>query len=327
MKNVQRLRGVSRVVVLGAALATLAACSLGEQQSSGVGSGSLGSADELDGLTATVAGKEFTEQLILCEVTSQALESAGAEVKRQCGMSGSNTVRSALVSGKVDLYWEYTGTGWITHLGETKPLSDPTELYNAVAERDKAENGITWLEPAPANNTYAVATSSENAEKLGVTTLSDYAALVKKDSSQATFCAAAEFLARDDGWPGVQDAYGFSLPSEDQSEVAAGVVYNSIDKGTPCVFGEVFATDGRIDALGLTQLEDDKQFFTPYNPAVSIRDAVLEENPKVADVLAPISEALTDETLQSLNAKVDADGETPEKVATDWLVEKGFVSD
>ncbi|HEY0889233.1 MAG TPA: glycine betaine ABC transporter substrate-binding protein [Nocardioides sp.] len=327
MTKNQRLRRVSGVVALGAALATLSACSLGEEQSSGVSSGSLGAADELDGVSVTVAGKEFTEQLILCELTAQALESTGAEVKRQCGMSGSNTVRSALVSGKVDVYWEYTGTGWITHLGETEPLSDPAELYAAVAERDKAENGITWLEPAPANNTYAVATSNENAEKLGVTTLSDYAELVRKDPSQATFCAAAEFLARDDGWPGLQEAYGFSLPSKSTSEVAAGVVYNSVDKGAPCVFGEVFATDGRIAALGLTQLEDDQQFFTPYNPSANVRDAVLEENPKVADVLAPISEALTDETLQSLNAKVDADGETPEQVATDWLVEKGFVGD
>ncbi|GAB3257068.1 glycine betaine ABC transporter substrate-binding protein [Kineosporia babensis] len=315
------------VAALGAATLLMTGCSLGDQQpATEVSSGSLGAADTLEGLSVAVGGKEFTEQLVLCELTAQALQSVGAEVERKCGMSGSSTVRSALTSDQIDLYWEYTGTGWITHLGETEPLADPAELYQAVAERDQAENQITWLDPSPANNTYAIATNRENAEKLGVTTISEYAALAKKDPAAASYCAAAEFLARDDGWPGVQEAYGFELPSKNRSEVAAGVVYDSVAKGDPCAFGTVFATDGRIAALDLVQLEDDQQFFTPYNPAVTVRDEVLAEKPELREVLKPIAEALDDATLQSLNGKVDADGETPEQVATDWLTEKGFVA-
>ena len=308
-------------------LGLVAGCGLGDAPPSDVSAGSLADAGDLSGLEVGVGGKEFTEQLILCEVTAQVLESAGADVKRTCGLSGSSTVRSALTSGDIDMYWEYTGTGWITHLGETEAITDPQALFEAVASKDKEENGIVWLDPAPANNTYAVAISREKAEELGVTTLSDYADLANSDPETASFCGAAEFFGRDDGWPGLEDAYAFKLPGKNVSELAAGAIYNSIDKSTPCAFGEVFATDGRIAALDLVVLEDTKHFFTAYNPAISIRQDALDKNPKIADVLAPVAEALTDETLQSLNADVDVDGMTPEETATKWLVGEGFVGE
>ncbi|SDY72593.1 osmoprotectant transport system substrate-binding protein [Modestobacter sp. DSM 44400] len=318
---------LTSVTGLIAGIALLSSCALGEEPSTEVSAGSLAAKGDLSDVEVTVGGKEFTEQLILCELTAQALESAGATANRSCGMSGSSSVRSALLSGDLDMYWEYTGTGWVTHLGETEPIADPQELYQAVAKRDKQENSVAWLEPAPANNTYAVAVSREKAEELGVETLSDYAELVNSDPASASFCGAAEFFGRDDGWPGLKDAYGFDLPGDRVSELAAGPIYNAIDTANPCVFGEVFATDGRIAALDLAVLEDDKQYFTAYNPAVSIRAEVLDQHPAIEDVLAPVAEALDDQTLQSLNAKVDVDGETPEEAAKEWLVEKGFVGE
>ena len=311
-----------------ASVGLLAGCGLGNSSPpSTVSAGSLAEAADLSGVKLGVGGKEFTEQLILCELTAQALESTGADVKRTCGLSGSSTVRQALTTGDIDMYWEYTGTGWITSLGQTKAISDPTALYEAVARMDKEKNKIIWLDPAPANNTYAVAASKKQTDALGVATLSDYAKLANDDPSKAGFCGAAEFFGRDDGWPGLEAAYGFKLPEGDVAELSAGAIYSSIDKAKPCAFGEVFATDGRIAALDLVVLEDDKKFFTAYNPAVSIREDVLSKNPKIADVLDPIAKALTDETLQSLNAKVDVDGDTPEKTAKDWLVKEGFVGE
>ncbi|MDQ0923893.1 osmoprotectant transport system substrate-binding protein [Pseudarthrobacter sp. W1I19] len=303
----------------------LSGCSLGEAPPSGVTGGSLAKDSNLEGVKLAVGGKEFTEQLVLCEVAAQALESTGAEVRRSCGLSGTSSVRSALTSGDIDLYWEYTGTGWITHLGQTEPMADPQKLYEAVAKQDEAKNSVTWLKPSQANNTYAVAISHEKAAELHVKTMSDYAALATNDPAAAGFCGAAEFFGRNDGWPGVENAYGFKLPRNNVSELAAGAVYNSIDKAAPCNFGEVFATDGRIEALGLTVLEDDKNYFTPYNPAVSIRTEVIKANPAVGDVLGKVAEALTDETLRQLNAKVDVDGKTPEETAKTWLSEKGFI--
>jgi len=304
----------------------LAGCSLGDSGSKDVSEGSLAEDVDLSGVEVTVGGKEFTAQLVLCEIAAQSLESAGATVKRECGMTGSDTVRSALESGDIDLYWEFTGTAWLSFFNETETIEDPKELYDRVKERD-AENDITWLEPGPANDTYAIGVDSKTAEKLGVKTMSDYAELAKDGSEDASFCGAAEFFARNDGWPGVQEAYGFELPKKLTSEVDLGVVYDSVHKGDPCVFGEVFATDGRIPALDLLVLEDDKNFFMPYNPSVNVRTEVLDENPDLEKLFAPVSEALDDDALQSMNSAVDVDGETPEDAANAWLVDQGFIGE
>ena len=97
-------------------------------------------------------------------------------------------------------------------------------------------------------------------------TLSDLAELAKNKPEEATFCIESEFSARDDGWPGLQEAYGIELPQRNVKLVDLGVVYTETKKGEPCNFGEVFTTDGRIAALNLQVLEDDKHFFPVYNP-------------------------------------------------------------
>lgn len=272
----------------------------------------------LKGDSLNVASKEFTEQLLLCEITAQRLESQGASVTRTCGMSGSNAVRTALTSGAVDMYWEYTGTGWLD-LQQSATVNDPQKLYQELSAMDKSKNNIVWLPPAAANNTYAIAAQSDVAQKLGVKTVSDYAKLAKSNPSAAKFCGASEFFGRDDGWPGVEKAYGFDLPASDTAELAEGPIYNAIAKSKPCNFGEVFATDGRIAALKLTVLEDDKTFFPPYNLSLNVRGDVLAKDPQIETVMAPVSKLLTTAELQNLNAQIDVDGKTPEEVASAWL--------
>lgn len=320
---------MSRPVVLSfvaaAGAATLAGCALGQSPAGDVKAGSLGQQGALQGASVTVGSKEFTEQLVLCEITSLTFESAGATVKRSCGLSGTNSVRAALTGGSIDAYWEYTGTGWITHLQQTATINDPQKLYQEVAAKDLTKNKIVWFPPAPANNTYAIAVAKAKASELGVTTISDYAKLAKSDPGKASFCGASEFFGRGDGWPGVQKTYGFTLPKANTAELAAGPIYSSIQKSNPCTFGEVFATDGRVEALGLTVLKDDKKFFAVYNPALTVRKEVADKYPKMREVIAPISAALDDATLRSLNAKVDVGGDTPEVVAKAWLTQKGFI--
>lgn len=272
----------------------------------------------LKGVTLNVGSKNFTEQLLLCEITAQRLESQGATVKRTCGMSSSNAVRAALTSGSIDMYWEYTGTGWLT-LQQKDNITDPQALYQKLSAIDKEKNDVVWLPPAAANNTYALAVKTETAQKLGVSTLSDYAKLATKDPGSASFCGASEFLGRDDGWPGLQKAYGFSLPKDKVAVLAEGPIYNAIAKGNPCNFGEVFATDGRIAALGLTVLQDDKKFFPPYNLSLNVRGQVLEKNPQIQNVMDPVSKLLTTPELQKLNAQIDVDGKTAQEVASKWL--------
>lgn len=132
---------------------------------------------DLSDVSVTVGSKEFTEQLILGYITKYALEDAGAEAGDQIGLVGSSTVREALTSGEIDLYWEYLGTAWVTYLGNESGIPDVQEQFEAVRDAD-VENGITWLEPAPFNNTYAIAMTDESAEELGITKISEIGELI-----------------------------------------------------------------------------------------------------------------------------------------------------
>lgn len=288
-----------------------------------VGGGEGGNNVTLSGLEIVVGSKEFTEQRVLGEITIQALEAAGATVEDRTGLVGTDAARRALTSGEIDAYWEYTGTAWITHLGHEEPIPNSREQYEAVAREDLKENRIRWLEPAPANNSFAIAVRSEAAEVLGVETISGFAALSELRPEDATLCAAEEFLSREDGLPGIEKAYDFDLPDANIVETEEGRIYEAIDDGAECNFGEVFTTDGRIKALDLTLLEDDKRFFPIYSPSLTVREEVMDEHPGVADVFASISENLDNETLRDLNAAVAVNGEPEEDVARQFLRENG----
>ncbi|MPY81615.1 MAG: hypothetical protein GEV04_25265, partial [Actinophytocola sp.] len=114
-------------------------------------------------------------------------------------------VRAALDSGDIDMYWEYTGTGWSVILQReiSEAPADTQELYQAVADADLEESQVVWLDAAEANNTYALATLSSRAEELGVTTISEFAELASSNPEAATLCGATEWLTRDDGYPGL----------------------------------------------------------------------------------------------------------------------------
>lgn len=311
-----------------AALAVTACGGGGGGDAGGGGGGGQGSlaAIDLSGASLTVGSKEFTEQIVLGEIAVQALEATGADVAPLTTITGSTNVRTALTAGELDMYWEYTGTAWTTHF-QHEPASAPDgdeALYQAVAEEDR-QNGIAWLAPAPLDNTYAVATLQGRDEELGVRTLSEYAALVNRDPAQARMCAAAEFLTRDDGWPGLEQAYGFDLPPDGIAELELSLIPPQVAEGQNCSFGEVFATDGAVAANNLVIVEDDKQFFVPYNAAMTVRQEVLDQHPQLAEVFNPISELLTTELMRGLNERVDVGGELPEDVAEQFLQENGFI--
>jgi osmoprotectant transport system substrate-binding protein len=292
----------------------------------GAGGGGASGDVDLSGAEFTVGSKEFTEQLILGQITLQVLENAGATVNDQIGLAGTVAARKALESGDIDMYWEYTGTGWITHLGHTKPIPDRQKQFEAVAKEDLAKNDIKWLSPpAPANNTYTMAVRSEAYDKLGVKKLSDFKQLVEENPDEATVCVGTEFSTRDDGLPGMEKAYDFEFPKENIVKIDEGLIYQQTDKGKQCNFGEVFQTDGRIEALNLELIKDDKSFFPIYNPALNVSKEVIEKNPQITKLFAPISEKLTTEELQKLNAKVDVQGQLEDQVAEEWLSQNGFI--
>ncbi len=291
----------------------------------GGGGGASGDVD-LSDASLVIGSKDFTEQLVLGYITLQALEDAGATVEDQIGLAGTDAARQALLNGDIDMYWEYTGTIWITHLGNTDPIPNSQKQYDAAAKADREENNLRLLDPAPFNNTYALAIREEAAQDVGVEKLSDLKQLVQDNPEEATVCVESEFNSRDDGLPGLEETYGFQFPQENVELFDVGVVYQRTDQGEDCNFGEVFTTDGRIEGLGLTVIEDDKNFFPKYNPALEMRQETFNQyGPQLQQLFDPITEALTAKEMTQLNARVDVDGELPEDVAEDWLSENGFV--
>lgn len=314
-------------VTLCAALA-LAGCGGGggAPAAGGGGGGSLEAID-LKGATFTVGSKEFTEQIVLGEIAVQALEATGASVKPLTTITGTTNVRTALTSGSLDMYWEYSGTGWSTHLKrEVKDApKDPKQLYDEVKQADAA-NGVEWLDMAPLNNSYAMGISEAKSKELGITSLSQYATYAGQNPGQAGICAAAEFLTRDDGLPGVAKTYGFAVPPIAVAELELSLVPPETSKAQRCLIGEITTTDGAVSANKLLVLEDDKKAFFAYNAAMTVRKQVLDANPKLADVFNPIAAKLTTDSVRALNEKVDVGGELPEDVAKGWLQENGFIS-
>lgn len=306
-------------------LAVLAMVAAGCGGGSGGGGGASGGVD-LSDASFTVGSKDFTEQLILGQITLQALENAGANVEDQIGLAGTDATRQALISGDIDMYWEYTGTIWISFLKNTKPIPDSVKQYEAAAKADLKKNKLKLLERAPFNNTYALAIRKEAYDKVGVEKLSDLKALVKDNPDEATVCVESEFNSRDDGLPGLEKTYGFKFPESNVSLFDTGVVYQRTDKGNPCNFGEVFTTDGRISALGLKLIKDDKKFFPIYNPALEVRKETYDKYGKQLDkIFTPIAKKLDTKTMTKMNAQVDVDGALPEDVAQEWLSKNGFV--
>ncbi len=291
-----RTRRTRFLTLLAATALAITACGGGGSSGGTGGGGSGGSLApiSLGGATFKVGSKEFTEQLILGQIATQALKAAGANAGEPISIQGTTNVRAALTSGAIDMYWEYTGTGWTVHLKQEASAAPKGSdaLYQQVAKDDKEQNKIIWLPPAPANNTYAIATAQGRGQELNATNLTGYAELVKSRPQDAKLCGAAEFLTRDDGLPGLEKAYGFDLPQGNTVEVDLGVIYTQIPTGEQCKFGEVFATDGRIAANKLEIVTDDKNFFVPYNVAMTVRQDVLRQEPEAGrGVRADLGEA------------------------------------
>ena len=337
MKNRQKRR-ISHSVRVGAALSTaaallLAGCGLqsggGSSDSGGGGEsarpGSIERIEKLDGVKLVVGSKDFTEQLILGQMSIAILEAVGAEPVDKTQMTGTDQVRKALESGNIDTYWEYVGTAWEQHLQKDEKISSVDEMYDRVTAEDE-KNGIVWLKPSPLINSYSLALSKENADRLGITKMSELQSL---DPSELTFCVGTEFYGRaNDGYRPMLEHYDIkpgSVPSSQVNSMKDGLVYGEVADGTDCNFASTFTTDGRIAANELVVLEDDEAFWPPYNVAVNINSDTFEKYPELADVFEPVSDELTTEQMQELTAQKDVEGKHERDVARDWLKEKGFI--
>lgn len=268
-----------------------------------------------------VGGKGFTEQLLLAEITGQYLTAKGYTVELKTGM-GTSLVREALENKQVDLYWEYTGTAFL-NFHKNKFANQPAdEIYAAVKAKD-ADNGIVWLNPSEANNTYALAVRKADAETKGLRTLEDLAAKLNSGES-LTFGCNIEFYKRDDGLKPLQKAYGFEFPRSDVKRMETGLVYKALKDGDVDV-GLVFATDGRIPAFDFVVLKDTKNYFPAYAITPTVREETLAANPDLAGHLNTLSGIFDDATMSALNAEVDVEKKSVSEVAQNFLKAKGLL--
>lgn len=275
----------------------------------------------------TVGSKEFTEQLVLGQLTIEMLEANGIPTEDETNLGGTVILREAQEEGEVDLAWEYTGTGLITHLGFEDPITDPEEAYEVVKEEDYENNDLIWLDYAPMNNTYTIMMREEDAEELNIESLSDLAAAINEgveapEPGQWLFATNHEYSVREDGYPGLTEHYDFYF--EGTQIMDEGIIYGALREGDVAL-GMGFATDGRIDGFDLLTLEDDKYYHPVYNGAPVVRAEILDKYPEIEEVLMPLIELLDDETMQQLNAKVDIDGYEPDEVAVEFLEEEGLI--
>ncbi|HSE70895.1 MAG TPA: glycine betaine ABC transporter substrate-binding protein [Nocardioidaceae bacterium] len=322
-----RTRLVAGLAAL-AALGVTAGCGLGTAGGfvpTGELAGPLADVERLDGASVAVGSKNFSEQVLLGKMAVILLRSAGADSTDLTNIPGSASARSAQLEGQVDLEWEYTGTAWISYLGHTEGIPDEEKQYEAVRDEDLKKNDLVWFPPAPMNNTYGFATTQKVAQQLGVEKLSD---LVDVPPAERTFCVESEFANRNDGLEPMLEAYDIPLeqevPRSNLKILDTGAIYAATAKGT-CNFGEVFTTDGRIKALDLKVLEDDRNFFPAYNVSVVVRNEVFQDYPQIEELFAPVAEKLDDQTLIDLNAKIDVEGREPADVAMEWLKAEGFI--
>ncbi|CAN7681480.1 glycine betaine ABC transporter substrate-binding protein [Bosea sp. LjRoot237] len=270
--------------------------------------------------SVVVGGKNFTEQQIMAEMTTQLLKAKGFTVDKRAGL-GTAPLRQAQEAGQIDLYWEYTGTSLIT-FNKVSDKLDAAATYAKVKELDAAK-GLVWLNPSRANNTYALAMRKKDADAKGVKTLDDLSAKVTGGQALKFGCNA-EFYARPDGLAPLQKTYGFDFGRENVVRMDTGLVYQAL-RDSQVDVGLVFATDGRVPAFDFVILTDTKGYFPTYAMTPVIRKETLDKNPKLAEFLNGLSAKLDDATMARLNASVDVDKKSIEEVAAGFLKAQSLV--
>lgn len=272
------------------------------------------------GDVVSVGSKDFTEQLIIGEMYALMLEENGLTVERKLNLGGTPVAQAAIESGEIDLYPEYTGTALLTVLKQ--PVSsDQQAVFDTVKQAYQEQFNLVWLDPSPMNNTQALAMTEEQADALGIRTISDFAA----QANNLTLIGPPEFEVREDGLPGLQAAYGnFSV--KEYKAVDAGLRYKGLVDGEADV-AVAFGTDGEISAFNLVVLEDDEGLFPPYQVAPIVSQAALDANPAIAEALNQVSPLLNDEVMRQLNYEVSGNQREPAEVAREFLVDAGLVAE
>ncbi len=268
--------------------------------------------------TIRIGSKNFTEQFILGELIAQMLEThTDLKVERKFNLGSIVICHQAMLNNELDIYPEYTGTGYRVILNRQETLS-ASDTYAQVKKAYREQFNIDWLKPFGFDDTYAIAVRQAFADEHNISTISQLAPF----ADQLSIGFASEFFERADGYPGLINTYGFKFGATVEMDIS--LLYQAAHNGdVDVVSGN--STDGRIPALGLLVLEDDKNFFPPYYAAPLVRHELLEQYPQVSEVLAKLAGVIDEQQMQELNYGVDHDGQSAHAVARRFLLGKQLI--
>ncbi|OFW34961.1 MAG: osmoprotectant uptake system substrate-binding protein [Candidatus Aquicultor primus] len=276
-----------------------------------------------------VASKIDTEGALLGNMIIEMLQDNGFEVIDKVEFGPTDLIRKAIISDEIDIYPEYTGNGGF-FFDDTDPNTwkNADKAFDTVKALDKEQNNLVWLDPAPANNTWAIAVRKDLSATEKIKTMEDFTAYVNRKGFVKLACSE-EFVSRPDALPAFEKEYGFKL-AKDQLVILAGGNTAQTEKaaaeGTDGVnFAMAYGTDGALAALELMVLEDTKGVQPVYEPAPLVRGEVMVKYPEIADILKPVFESLNLVKLQALNGKIAMEGQDAAKVAKDYLDSEGFL--
>lgn len=266
-----------------------------------------------------VGSSNYTEAILLGYLYSNLIEEhTNLEVEQRFNLNGAAMCFDALDQGKLDMFVEYTGTILPNMLHRSIASTDPEVIYKQIKDLMAQEHNIHVSAPLGFNNTYAMSVRPETAQKYNLKTLSDLMAA----APELRLGCTVEFVQREDCLSLLQSRFGTQF--RDVKGLDASIRYEAIESDQVDVI-DAFTTDALLPKAGLLKLEDDVQFFPPYQAVNLVRQAILEQYPALADVLAMLDGVIDEDTMAALNAKVDIDGIDAMDVAREFLIEKGLI--
>lgn len=276
-----------------------------------------------------VSSKIDTEGNLLGNLIAQVLKARGIPVTEKIALGTTPIVRRALIGGEIDIYPEYTGNAAFFFNKADDPVwKNAAQGYETARKLDYAANRIVWLTPAPANNTWGVAVLASLAQAKHLKTFSDFGKWIAAGGS-VKLAASAEFVNSESALPSFEKAYGFRLKPAQLVVLSGGDTAATIKAAANQTDGVnaamVYGTDGGIASSGLAVLDDDKHVQPVYAPAAIVSEAVLKAHPQIAEALKPVFASLDLRTLQTLNSRIQINGEPAASVAAQYLKSKGFV--
>ncbi|MGE0445492.1 MAG: glycine betaine ABC transporter substrate-binding protein [Vicinamibacterales bacterium] len=259
-----------------------------------------------------VGSKNFTEQVILGELVAQAIERyTDLPVERRQNLGGTFICDTALQSGDIDVYVEYSGTA-LTALFKQPVRNDPAVVLEDIRTR-YADSGRTMLAPLGFNNTFAVLVRGADARVVGLRTVSDLIPHAPRWRAGFGF----EFMAREDGYPGLAAAYGLQFATAPRPMDVSLIYLALSSRQVDVIVGD--ATAGLIDALDLVALEDDRRYFPPYDAVPVVHAATLLRHPEIRAALDRLAGRIDEATMRRMNNAVDAGKRDPAVVVREFL--------